>query len=241
MSPDQVIAHLKKHVLFQGCTDAFLNDLAEKAVLQRLSKGQVLFLQHDEVKRFFLVLKGWVKLYRETLDGAQAIVDVVPSGQMFGEAPLFLDHTSSFGAEATDVGEVISLPLQPLEAELKKNPAFALEVLKHMAQRQQNQERELEHRDLQTAPQRIGCFILRLAKQDAEGSVTLHLPYDKNLVAQRLGMQPETFSRALSKLKKATNMEVKGSTIKLESLQTLAEFCCAGCSSTFPCGDLTSK
>lgn len=238
MSPDQVTSHLKKHALFDGCDAAFLTDLAEKAVLQKLAKGQVLFLQQDEAKRFFIVIKGWVKLFRETLDGAQAIVDVIPANQMFGEAPLFLDHVNSYGAEASENSDVISLPLKPLEDELNRNPAFAIAMLKHMAQRQQHQERELEHRDLQTAPQRIGCFILRLADQNQKGQVTLHLPYDKNLVAQRLGMQPETFSRALTKLKDATNMTVKGSTIELESIQKLAEFCCAGCSSQFPCADL---
>jgi CRP-like cAMP-binding protein len=92
---------------------------------------------------------------------------------------------------------------------------------------------------VQNAPQRIGCFLLRLANQTAlDNTITIHLPYDKTLVASRLGMQPETFSRALAKLKEKTGIRIKGATIEMESLNQLSDFSCAACSSSFPCKDL---
>ena len=114
-------------------------------------------------------------------------------------------------------------------------------MMSAMARYRRQQDRELEHRTIQNAPQRIGCFLLRLADQSKTGPVTIHLPYDKTLVASRLGMQPETFSRALSKLKSQTGITIKGATIEMDSLNQLVEFSCAACSSEFPCKDLTAK
>ena len=79
---------------------------------------------------------------------------------------------------------------------------------------------------------------MRLEKEEKDGIVRIHLPYDKTLVAARLGMQPETFSRALSKLKKETGIRVQGAYIEMDSIDPLASYSCIACSSEFPCGDL---
>lgn len=109
-----------------------------------------------------------------------------------------------------------------------------------MARYRRQQDRELEHRTIQNAPQRIGCFLLRLTNQEEEGSVKIHLPYDKTLVASRLGMQPETFSRALNKLKDKTGIRVKGATVELDNLEQLTSYSCSACSSEFPCKDINA-
>ena len=107
-----------------------------------------------------------------------------------------------------------------------------------MAKARRHQDRELEHLVIQNAPQRIGCFLLRLTNQNETGPIKILLPYDKSLVAARLGMQPETFSRALMKLKDATGMEINGATILLSDIKQLIQFSCSACSSEFPCKDL---
>jgi hypothetical protein len=68
--------------------------------------------------------------------------------------------------------------------------------------------------------------------------VTLHLPYDKTLIASRLGMKPETFSRALAKLKEQTGIRIVGPTVYIDRLQTLVSYTCNHCSTHFPCDDL---
>jgi CRP-like cAMP-binding protein len=91
---------------------------------------------------------------------------------------------------------------------------------------------------VQSAPQRIGCFLLRLCKAQEEGEVTLHLPYDKTLIAARLGMKPETFSRALTRLRQESDIEVKGATVSIPDIQRLVGYTCNACSNAYPCKDL---
>lgn len=238
--PDTIKAVLDQRSVFQVCSGGFVQSLAEQGRVMALRKGQVLLTSGGEASRFYIVLNGWVKLYRETLDGAQAVVDILTAGHMFGEVAVFEGDIYPYSAEAAETAQLVSLPLDALKAEMEGNPRLAMAMMRSMASGRKRQDEELEHRTLQNAPQRIGCFLLRLADQNAEGAVDIHLPYDKTLVASRLGMQPETFSRALAKLKKETGLRVKGATISLDSLDQLVRYSCSACSNEFPCSDLKS-
>ena len=226
--------------LFKGGSDAFLQALETDAQTLRLEKGQILFIHEDPAEHFFYVKNGWVKLFRETLDGTQSIVDILPENHIFGETSIFENSLYPYSAEVVEPGEIIKLPMRHLKTEIENNNVLALNMLASMARYRRQQDREIEHRTIQNAPQRIGCFLLRLANQDEEGAVTIHLPYDKTLVASRLGMQPETFSRALSKLKNITGIKIQGATIQMDSLDQLVQYSCAACSSEFPCKDLSA-
>lgn len=157
---------------------------------------------------------------------------------MFGETSIFENDCYPNSAEAAESSTLISLPLSVLKREIESNSQMALGMLSAMARYRCRQEQELEHRTLQNAPQRIGCFLLRLAGQVDKAPLLIHLPYDKTLVASRLGMQPETFSRALTRLKEATGMEIRGATIQLKDPERLVRFSCSACSSEFPCQGL---
>lgn len=225
--------------LFRAGPPDFIARLSAQATVLSPGKGHVLIVHEEPATRFFIITKGWIKLYRETLDGTQAVVDILNAGHLFGEGALFQGDTYPYSAEAVEESEVISLPLSLLKSEIENNPALALSMLKAMAQHRRLMDKELEHRSLQNAPQRIGCFLLRLSHSPAApGPVTIHLPYDKTLVAARLGMQPETFSRALAKLKIATGIDIHGASINIPSLDALVNFTCAACSSEFPCKDM---
>jgi len=203
-------------------------------------KGKVLFIHGDQAERFYFVKSGWIKLFRETLDGTQAVVDILPAKNLFGETAIFEDGVYPYSAEAVESAEIISLSLSDLKTEIENNNKLALSMLNSMARYRRQQDKEIEHRSMQNASQRIGCFLLRLTNQRQAGSIKIHLPYDKTLVASRLGMQPETFSRALSKLRDKTGIRVKGATIEMDSIDQLVNYSCAACSSEFPCKDLAS-
>lgn len=215
--------------------------LSEQSQHIAVEKGQLLFVHSSVADRFFIIFNGWIKLFRETLDGAQAVIDVLTTGHFFGEASIFQEGVYPYSAEAAESSELLSLPLSLLKTEIETNPKLAMAMLSSIAQQGSKQNRELEHRTLQNAPQRIGCFILRLADQQQSGPTAVHLPYDKNLVAARLGMQAETFSRALSKLKQETGININGATIEMNDISQLRDYSCSACSSEFPCKDLTEK
>lgn len=231
---------IKSIGIFSHCAPEFFQKTAESSTTLSCEKNKILFIHGDEAACFYYIRKGWVKLFRETLDGTQAIVDIFTAGHIFGDTSIFEDGRYPYTAEVVEAASLIRLPLAPLKHEIEENSKFAFDMLSGMARYRRQQDREIEHRSLQTAAQRIGCFLLRLTSQNETGNIVIQPPYDKMLVASRLGMQPETFSRALKKLKDETGVEIQGATIKMKSLEQLSDYACAACSSAFPCGDLKS-
>ena len=60
---------------------------------------------------------------------------------------------------------------------------------------------EIEQLKARSTPQRIADFLVKHANANS-GAARIVLPYEKALIASRLGMTPESFSRALGKLAK---------------------------------------
>ncbi|MEC7577530.1 MAG: cyclic nucleotide-binding domain-containing protein, partial [Pseudomonadota bacterium] len=88
---EQTRKSLKNIALFKDARDSFIANLIQSARIQKHSKGHVLFVNQDKAEKFYIVLNGWIKLFRETLDGAQAVVDILPAGHIFGETSIFED------------------------------------------------------------------------------------------------------------------------------------------------------
>ena len=203
-----------------------------------LDKGEVLHLQGDDAEWFYLVLSGWVKIFRETLDGEEAVIDLVGGGKFIGDTAQLDDGTYKSSAAIAEKSVLLRMPASQLSAAIKNHHTVALAMLEALSAKRLEHMKEVESLKLQKADQRIGCFMLRQCEGKTDGSHDLNLPYCKTLIAMQLGMKGETFSRALNKLRKATDITVSGSSVTVPEISKLSEFVCSGCSNEYPCKDL---
>lgn len=222
-------------------TEEILYRFAPQGRTLSLPRGGALFYNEDPAEYIYYVRSGWIKLFRETLDGIEVVLDTISPGQIFGQDALFSEKRHTTNAEAAVITELTAFPLELLEQGITQDQALSQALLSHMARDNARRERELEHRAVQNAQQRIGCFLLRLHLDVWKGARTFPLPYDKTLIAMRLGMKPETFSRALTNLQRETGLHVRGMRIEIPDPEALADYACATCTGTFPCKDLKGR
>jgi CRP/FNR family transcriptional activator FtrB len=83
--------------------------------------------------------------------------------------------------------------------------------------------RQIKDLKLRTSAQRVGCYVLALAKSQGTLDRAV-LPYEKSLIASELGITRESFSRALSSLESA-GIRVEGQTIVIIDETRLAAEC----------------
>jgi CRP-like cAMP-binding protein len=81
---------------------------------------------------------------------------------------------------------------------------------------------QLEQLKAQTGAQRVAEFLLTLC-QNSAGGCEVTLPYDKMLIAGRLGMKPESLSRAFSRLK-AAGVSVSRNHAEIADIEALREY-----------------
>jgi CRP-like cAMP-binding protein len=191
---------LCKLPMFSGLSPDILDTLLLGTKIREHPAGEVLFLQGDEADRFYVIFSGWVKLYRETPDGDQFIIAVFARGESFAEAAIFDKGDFPVCAEVVEDARLLEVRAQPFLHRLQDDSSLALNILASMSRRLRYHVALSEQFRMRTTAQRLAEFLLKLCPSE-DGETTITLPYDKSLVAGRLGMEPETFSRALAKLR----------------------------------------
>lgn len=207
--------------------------LAELAHTKSFKKGESVFVRGDEAAEVFLVMSGWVKTYRDTLEGDEAVVGVFSRGDLFAETALFAEGEYPYSAQAVEETQVMALPSSAMKLFVAKRPQVMMKIMQAFSQHMNRLQLENEHLSFMSASQRVGCLLLQIAADHKEGKpAILRFPYEKALAASKLGMKPETFSRALAQLKNI-GVSVKNDIIDIGSYEELIEHVCSNCSAGF--------
>lgn len=214
---------------FKGMPESDLDCFLSAAAIKIQPKNAPLFHHGDMADRIFVVLGGWIKVFRNTEEGDEAIIALFSRGDVFGEAALFSGGHYPFSAQVAEESRLIEIPGALVKERAKANPDIMTRVMHSMSREMHKLQMEIEHMAIMSAPQRVGCLLLQLSSGMVGQGGTLLFPYDKSLAAARLGMKPETFSRALSQLR-PLGVTSKGTEINIESFYGLAEYCCGSCS-----------
>lgn len=163
-------------------------------------RGATIFLQGERAKAIYIVAEGWVKLYRIAPNGAEAVVGVFTKGASFGEAVAFRSDNYPVAAEAVTDCTLIRIETDAFLRQIRENPEVAISILSATYLHLHSLVAQVEALKAQTGSQRVAEFLLELAGCP-EGACEVTLPYDKVLIAGRLGMKPESLSRAFARLK----------------------------------------
>lgn len=221
----ELAQHLKKSPLFQGVSDEMAHYFTEHSHRKHYEKGTELFSMGDDAHSFFFIIDGWVKLYRMTRDGEEAIINVFAPGETFAEAAVFGPAKKyPVNAQIVEKSVILEIPRHLFVETVKKDSEFALNILGSISARQRYLIQQIEQVTVKTAPQRIGAFLLQLCPPGKDDPVEISLPYDKSLIARRLNIQPETFSRAFAKLK-PYGVTMNKRQVTINATDALADFC----------------
>jgi len=219
-NPDlELVARLP---LFAGLRQGELLDLLIDATVRKYARNAVLFLQDEPANHFYVVLEGWVRLYRETPDGHESVIGVFTRGESFAEAAIFQSEVYPVNAGIVEDARLLTIPAEPFLQHLRNNPELCLNILASMSVHLRRLVRQVEQLTVRSSTERLVDFLLKLTPGEADSAI-VELPWDKALIAARLGMQPETLSRSLARLRRL-GVETKGSRVTIRDLPALRQF-----------------
>ena len=195
------LARVRRDPLFARLDDGALALLLADAAVRRVGRGTVLFLQGEPAERVYLVLEGWVRLVRRSADGREVTIRIFGPGESLGEAVVFLEEPYPVTGEVVEAARLLTIPRRSLMAALDRDPRLARAMIASLARRLHDFVRQVEQLTGRSTTERVAGFLLRYCP-GSRGPCTVELPLDKTLIAARLGMQPESFSRALARLRR---------------------------------------
>ena len=199
------MARVRDTPMFRHMDEATALVVLAGAMPRNWDRGVEVFVQGEPADAFFLILEGWVKIYRMLPDGKEAVVSVMTAGESFAEAAMFMGGRYPVTADTVTEARLLRIEASTLRSAMKAEARVAVALLASIAHHTATLSEQVEQMKALAAPQRVADFLVNNARRtlgrQVRGAVSLRLPYDKALIAARLGMTPESFSRALATLR----------------------------------------
>jgi len=193
--------------------------LLRGAGVVNLRPGHALFRQGDAAVAFSVIVDGWIKLYRVTPAGDEAVLSVVTKGESFAEAVTFTSGRHPATACAVTRARVLTIPADHVVKCIRGMPDIAIAMIACTSEHLHQMVQRIEQLTAQSATQRVAGFLTSLAPC-TKGPCTIALPYDKSVIAGRLGLKPESLSRIFAKLR-SVGVDVRASHVIVSEMARL--------------------
>ncbi|MBO5509183.1 MAG: Crp/Fnr family transcriptional regulator [Lachnospiraceae bacterium] len=181
-------------------------------------KGSSVFLEGDAVQYVGVVLSGMAQVVREDYYGNRSIMSSLQPGEIFAETFSFAGlETMPVSVIATKDSEVLLLDCRRVLTICSNACHFHSLLLKNllqaMARKNLNLSRKIRYMSQKTTREKLMAYLLDQAKQ--HGSKEFVIPYDRQALADYLGVERSAMSVEISKLKRDGQIDTKGSWFRL--------------------------
>jgi len=220
IKPQAFLANLP---MFTDMRREELDRVAAATVPVYAAKGQAVFQCGDPCTGFHVVVYGQVKLGFTSQQGIEKVVEIFGPGQSFGQASMFLDLPYIVFAQALSDTMLLHVAKHAVLDELTRDPGLARRMLAGLSRRLHGLARDVEAYTLHSGQERvIGYLLADVAEVAGNGQpAEVHLTPGKSVIASRLNMTPEHFSRILHDLAAAGLIEVNGRSVRIPDLDRL--------------------
>lgn len=225
---------LKSVSLFCEFPDAALDEVLAHCHVRHHEKNDLIFTVGAKADGFRLIIHGWVKLFRQRRDGSESVFSVLTNKEQFAKSAILHDVVYSYSAQAATDCDILVIPSTFMRHMAKHHENYDHFLTKFLEEEmKENELLKLQSEQLSnmSSSQRVGCFLLRMCNHQTAGKITHHFPYEKSLMAERLSMSAETFSRALNKLSKI-GVETERTNVTIQNIEQLRSHVCENCSAT---------
>lgn len=215
---------LRTIYLLEALDDKQLTAVMKTMRRTHLSAKERLFDFGDKAERFYYVKTGQIKLFRLSANGDEKVIEVIREGETFAEAIMFMDKSEyPVSSEAIEATELFSFDMKTFTGLLRDSIDSCFLLMASMSRRLRLRIDDINKLSLQDATYRLVDYLLRQLPEGADEAPEIHLATPKGVIASHLSIQPETFSRILSRLSKKRLISSHGSDITLIDLKGLRD------------------
>jgi CRP/FNR family transcriptional regulator, transcriptional activator FtrB len=209
--------------LFESLEDHLIDDLADIAHQVRLPADTELCRQGTTPQHLHVLLEGQVALWAMAPDESRAAVEVIRPPGYFVLATVLTRLPYLMTARTVSPAHLLLIDVDGLHTLLSRDVGLANTLLRAEALNFRALVRQVQDLKLRTAAQRLGCYLLALANDPDATRAKFRLPFDKRLLAARLGCRQENLSRAFATLREV-GVETHGSQVILHDIAALRDF-----------------
>ena len=186
--------------------------------ITRVTKGNPVFLEGEPARFMGVVLFGTVQIVRDDYYGNRSVLTVVSPGGLFAEA------FACAGVETLPVSVIALQSCSVLLLDCKRvltscsnachfHSTLVQNLLRGIARKNLILTQKIRCMSQKTTREKLMEFLLEQAKQHGSGEFVI--PYDRQALADYLGVERSAMSAEISKLKKAGRIDCSGSRFRV--------------------------
>ncbi len=204
--------HLYRRIaLFQGLEDNLLLEIAGISHYKSLEKKQVLF--HCGQKPFgsFVVAEGSISHRTEKGGIGERVITVITPQQSFAEGTLVAHANYPVSAQAEEKSLVMVIDRRNFLAIMARHPELSLRIMEAMGRRARMIVDRIGGLRSRDSEEPLIRWLLK-GHEEKVGNVGYEVPMrkTKRLLAEELGIAPETLSRCLARLNECNLIKKQG-------------------------------
>lgn len=212
---NQFFEILSQCPLFDGIEQSDLNSMIAclNGKTIDVPKGSPVFLEGSPARFAGVVLAGSVQVVREDYYGNRSIMDILQPGELFAEVFSFAGlETMPVSVIAIKDSKVLLLDCRRVLTTCSNSCHFHSLLMKNllqgMAQKNLALSRKIRYMSQKTTREKLIAYLLDQAKQ--QGSAEFVIPFDRQALADYLGVERSAMSAEIGKLKNSGQIDTKG-------------------------------
>lgn len=219
------ITVLSKVPFFADLTQDDLAGMADWFREDAFEADDTIFFEGDEALRFWVVKDGQVKIIKYGKEGREIVIEVIPSGEIFGGATMLMTHNPATAQALTDC-VTLSLSVDQYRDALTQHPVVGVRVIEALGERMLSvvRMRVLANRRVE---RRLAHILLKMADKCGvahEDGTMLSISMTRQDLAEFADTTLETAIRTMSAFRKNGLVKtLRGGYILLRDIDALRE------------------
>ncbi len=209
---------MRSNYLFMDIKEEDFATVVNGTSVCNLKSGEYLFSQKQPATEFFLLLEGQMKITLLSFEGTEKVVDVINPNNTFAEVIIFNGIGGyPVNAKALTNTKVLRINAQQYIQVLSNSSEACLKIIGRLSHRLHWLMNEIERLTMHGASYRLISYLLEGIPHECTEKTEIKLSLPKRVIASRISITPETFSRTLKNLSKEGLLEVKDEHIVLNN------------------------
>ena len=207
---------LLKTSLFSGVQKQDLSSLLHclQARIVEMEKGSPIFLEGDTAGFIGLVLEGAVQIVRDDYDGSRSVLGHAEPGELFAETYACSNaETMPVSGYALRDGKIMLFSCRKMLTVCSNACQFHNQIVKNLLQvvseHNVSMSRKIQFMSQKTTRQKLLAYLMDQAKK--AGSPEFTIPFDRQALADYLGVERSAMSAELGKLQRENVLTTRGS------------------------------
>lgn len=218
---------IRKFKVFSNVSDRSVSLICENAKIKKYTSGSLIFSDKDKINIIYIVINGTVSLYKINENGQKKVIFILDKGKVINDV-IIEDLPASVNCEVFEDAEILAINKDILLDIMEGDFQLTRAILESLANKVRRMYRQLKNTPSSIKiEKKLAAKIYKLGRDygiSTDDGIVVDMNISITYLADLLGSQRETVSRAVKVLQSVNLINYKDRKIIIPSLEKLSDY-----------------